>query len=173
MGGLGRAAMEAETTMTRAIERMLIANRGEIALRVARACRELGIATVAIYGDGEEHAAHVRYADDAWHISSARGLPYLAIDEIVAVARKAGADAIHPGYGFLAENAAFAQAVIDAGLIFIGPSPEAIAAMGDKVRARQIAIAAGVSPVPGTTEPVEDVMTARAWASAHGYPVAV
>ncbi len=155
------------------IERVLIANRGEIALRVARACRELGIASIAIYGDGEEHAAHVRYADDAWRITSTSGLPYLDIDAIVSIARRAGAGAVHPGYGFLAENAAFARAVQEAGLIFIGPSPEAIAAMGDKVRARQIAVAAGVSPVPGTTDPVPGVAAARAWAKENAYPVAV
>ncbi|HWV34484.1 MAG TPA: biotin carboxylase N-terminal domain-containing protein [Thermomicrobiales bacterium] len=166
--------LEMENGMAeRTIERVLVANRGEIALRVMRTCREMGIASIAVYGEGEEQAQHVRYADDAWRIPDGPGLPYLRIDALVEIAKKAGADAVHPGYGFLAENASFARAVIDAGLIFIGPPAEAIAAMGDKVEARRIATAAGVRPVPGTTEPVESVDDALAWAAEYGYPVAV
>ncbi|HWV36236.1 MAG TPA: biotin carboxylase N-terminal domain-containing protein, partial [Thermomicrobiales bacterium] len=157
----------------RKISRVLVANRGEIALRVMRACRELGIATVAIYGPGEDDALHVRYADDAYRLPESTGMAYLAIDAIVDIARRAGADAVHPGYGFLSENAAFAEAVLAAGLIFIGPEAATIAAMGDKVEARRIAIAAGVHPVPGTEDPVETADEAIAWAAKVGYPVAV
>ena len=153
--------------------RVLVANRGEIALRVVRACRELGIASVALYGPGEERAPHVRAADDAYRIPSDAPLPYLDIAAVVATARQAGAEAVHPGYGFLAENAAFADACRAAGLVFVGPSAEAIRAMGDKVAARRIAAAAGVPTVPGTTEPVASAAEAADWAAAHGYPVAV
>jgi len=157
----------------RTISRVLVANRGEIALRVMRTCREMGIGTVAVYGEGEERAGHVTYADDAWRIPDGPGLPYLRLDALVDIARRAGADAVHPGYGFLAENAAFALSVEEAGLVFVGPPAAAIAAMGDKVEARRIATAAGVLPVPGTTEPVEDASAAREWADANGYPIAV
>lgn len=155
------------------IARLLVANRGEIALRVMRSCHELGIETVAIYGDGEENAQHVRYATDAYRIPDGTGLPYLRIDAIVETARKAGADAVHPGYGFLAENTAFARAVEDAGLIFVGPPAEAMALMGDKISARRIARDAGVPMVPGTVNPVPNVDEALAWADEHGYPVAI
>ena len=168
--GIGKQMTDGKT---RRIARVLIANRGEIALRVIRACRELGIATVAIYGEGEQDALHVRAADDAYRITSERAIPYLDGDAIVAIAQRAGADAVHPGYGFLAENAAFAQAVEAAGIIFIGPRPETITAMGDKVEARRIAVAGGVSPVPGTTEPVASVEEAIAWAQEVDYPIAV
>jgi acetyl-CoA/propionyl-CoA carboxylase biotin carboxyl carrier protein len=157
----------------RTINRILVANRGEIALRIMRTCHEMGIGTVAVYGDGEEHAQHVLYADDAWRIPDGHGLPYLRINALLEIARKSGAEAVHPGYGFLAENADFARAVEDAGLVFIGPPADAIAVMGDKVEARRIARSAGVEPVPGTTEPVETVDDALSWAETHGYPVAV
>lgn len=157
----------------RAISRVLVANRGEIALRVMRACRELGISTVAVYGAGEESACHVLYAEDAYRLPESAGIAYLDVDAIVAIALRAGADAVHPGYGFLAENASFAEAVVGAGLIFIGPRAETIGAMGDKVEARRIAIGADVQPVPGTADPVAAVEDAIAWAAEHGYPVAV
>ena len=169
MGGSTAEQSEEATT----IQRVLVANRGEIALRVARACRELRIETVAVFGEGEESAAHVRYADDAYRLPAGDPLPYLDIGGLIDVARRSGADAVHPGYGFLAESADFAQACLDAGLIFVGPSPGAIAAMGDKVEARRIAIAAGVEPVPGSDGPVASVDNARAWADEHGFPVAV
>ncbi|HEV2073602.1 MAG TPA: biotin carboxylase N-terminal domain-containing protein [Thermomicrobiales bacterium] len=157
----------------RTINRILVANRGEIALRIMRTCHEMGIGTVAVYGDGEEHAQHVLYADDAWRIPDGQGLPYLRINALLEIAHKSGAEAVHPGYGFLAENADFARAVQNAGLIFIGPPADAIAAMGDKVEARRIARSAGVEPVPGTTEPVETIDDALSWTETHGYPVAV
>jgi acetyl-CoA/propionyl-CoA carboxylase biotin carboxyl carrier protein len=156
-----------------AFGRVLIANRGEIALRIIRACRELELSPVAIYGDGEERSRHVRAADDAYRIPAANALPYLNIPAIVDVATRSGAEAVHPGYGFLAENATFARACLEAGLIFVGPSPEAIEAMGDKISARRIATTAGVPIVPGTEGPVDSVAEARAWAQAHGYPVAI
>jgi acetyl-CoA/propionyl-CoA carboxylase biotin carboxyl carrier protein len=155
------------------IQRVLVANRGEIALRIIRACHELGVAAVAVYGPGEERAQHVLAADDAYRLPDASGIPYLDIDALVGIAQRSGADAVHPGYGFLAENARFARAVGDAGLTFIGPSPDVIAAMGDKVEARRVAIEAGVPVVPGTEDPVPDAEAALAWAGIHGYPVAV
>ncbi|MEA2531818.1 MAG: acetyl-CoA/propionyl-CoA carboxylase, biotin carboxylase, biotin carboxyl carrier protein, partial [Thermomicrobiales bacterium] len=115
------------------IRRVLIANRGEIAVRVIRSCRELGISPVAVYGEGEQDALHVRLADDAYRIPPGPTLPYLDIHAIIALALQAGAEAIHPGYGFLAENAGFNEACADAGLIFVGPTAAAIRAMGDKV----------------------------------------
>jgi acetyl-CoA carboxylase, biotin carboxylase subunit len=157
------------------MKKILIANRGEIAVRVIRACRDMGIATVAIYSECDRAALHVRLADEAWPVGpSPPRDSYLRIDTIVEVARQAGADAVHPGYGFLAENQDFAAACRDAGLIFIGPSPEAIAMMGSKTAARQAAIAAGVPVVPGTEEPIgdqtadADVVTA---AARIGYPL--
>ena len=152
--------------------KVLVANRGEIALRVMRACRELGIVTVAVYGDGERDAPHVRYADEAFRIPSEQALPYLDVAAIVAAAQATGADAVHPGYGFLAENAGFARACADAGVVFIGPPPDAIAAMGDKVAARRVALAAGVPVVPGTAGSV-DAAAAGAFGDEQGYPIAI
>jgi acetyl-CoA carboxylase biotin carboxylase subunit len=152
--------------------KVLIANRGEIALRVIRACHELGIRAVAIYSDADARAPHVRAADEAVHIGPAPSAEsYLKGDRIVDAALRVGAEAIHPGYGFLSEREWFARAVRDAGLVFIGPPPEAIAAMGSKTAARQLAIAAGVPVVPGTTEPLRDEADARAVAERFGYPV--
>ncbi|MGD1073834.1 MAG: biotin carboxylase N-terminal domain-containing protein, partial [Bryobacteraceae bacterium] len=127
--------------------KILIANRGEIALRVIRALREMGIRSVAVYSDVDRASLHVRKADEAAHIAS-----YLNIDDIVEAARRHGADAIHPGYGFLSENARFAQACEDAGLVFIGPSPRSIELMGSKTEARRVAKAGGAPIVPGTEE---------------------
>ncbi|HMC77761.1 MAG TPA: acetyl-CoA carboxylase biotin carboxylase subunit [Vicinamibacterales bacterium] len=157
--------------------KVLIANRGEIAVRVIRACRELGIPTVAVYSDCDRGARHVRDADQAVHIGpSPAAESYLRIDKLIEAARATGADAVHPGYGFLAENAAFARACRDAGLTFIGPSPEAITMMGSKTGAREIAIRAGVPVVPGTEAPLEagasDEDIAREGARI-GYPLMV
>jgi acetyl-CoA carboxylase biotin carboxylase subunit len=135
-------------------KRVLIANRGEIAVRIARACRELGIAPLAIYSEADRHAAHVRVAERAACVGPPPSREsYLRVDAILAAARAMEADAVHPGYGFLSENAAFARAVVDAGLTFIGPTAETIAAMGDKTRARAIAVAAGVPVVPAAEDP--------------------
>jgi acetyl-CoA/propionyl-CoA carboxylase biotin carboxyl carrier protein len=154
-------------------QRVLIANRGEIAVRVIRSCRELGIATIAVYGEGDENALHVRAADDAYRLPEGQTLPYLNIPALIEIAKRAGADAVHPGYGFLAENANFARACAEAGLTFVGPSPEAIQAMGDKVEARKIAIAAGTPVTPGSEGAVSGPDEIRAWAAEHGYPIAI
>src|SRR5687767_3622478 len=154
------------------LRKVLIANRGEIAVRIVRACRELGIATVAVYSDADATAPHVRAADEAVHIGAAASSEsYLRGDRIIEAAQQTGADAIHPGYGFLAEREWFSRAVRDAGLIFVGPPPEAIATMGSKTAARTLAIAAGVPVVPGTTAPLRDADEARAVAKRFGYPV--
>ena len=152
--------------------KLLIANRGEIALRVIRACHELGISSVAVYSDADAHAPHVREADEAVHVGPAPSSEsYLRGDAIIEAARRVGAEAIHPGYGFLSEREWFARAVIEAGLVWIGPPPSAIAAMGSKTEARRLAITAGVPVVPGTTESLRDVDDARNVANTFGYPV--
>ncbi len=153
-------------------KKILIANRGEIACRVIRACREMRIGTVAVYSDADRDALHVRMADEAVHIGPpASNESYLRGDKIIAAAKAAGAEAIHPGYGFLSENAAFVRDVRAAGLTFIGPSPEAMESMGGKMSARKIAINAGVPVVPGTTEPLKSFDEARDTAAEIGYPV--
>jgi acetyl-CoA carboxylase, biotin carboxylase subunit len=152
--------------------KVLIANRGEIAVRVIRACRELHIKTVAVFSDADRESLHVLLADEAVGIGPAPAVEsYLVIDRLVAAARSTGADAVHPGYGFLAENAAFAQACQDAGLTFIGPPPAAIRAMGDKMAARRLAITMGVPVVPGTEQPVADDAEAARVAGRVGYPI--
>jgi acetyl-CoA carboxylase biotin carboxylase subunit len=152
--------------------KLLIANRGEIAVRIIRACRELGITSVAVYSDADAHAQHVREADEAMHIGPAPSSEsYLVGDRLISAAREAGAEAIHPGYGFLSEREWFARAVRDSGLAWIGPPPEAIAAMGSKTEARRLAMSAGVPIVPGTTEPVRDLADARVTADSIGFPV--
>ena len=156
----------------RPIKKVLIANRGEIAVRVMRTCREMGIGTVAVYSDADRTATHVRHADEAYGIGPApSSASYLVAPNILDVARRSGADAVHPGYGFLSENAAFAEAVEAARLVWIGPPPDAIRAMGDKTAARALMEAAGVPMAPGTTDAVGDLDELRAAASDIGYPV--
>jgi acetyl-CoA carboxylase biotin carboxylase subunit len=153
-------------------KKILIANRGEIAVRIMRACRELGISPIAVYSEADRAALHVRLADEAYLIGPAPSIEsYLKIDRIIEAARHSGAEAIHPGYGFLAENAEFARAVRDAGLVFIGPRPEAMELMGSKTNARRAAQAAGAPIVPGTTEPLRSLEEAREVAARFGYPV--
>jgi acetyl-CoA/propionyl-CoA carboxylase biotin carboxyl carrier protein len=156
------------------MKRVLIANRGEIALRVIRACKDHGLESVAMYSEEDRDALHVKSADFAYSLEGTVAKDtYLNIPKIIALAKTAGADAVHPGYGFLSENADFAQAVIDAGMIWIGPSPAAISALGDKVSARRIAAAAGAPLVAGTKDPVETADEVVAFAKEHGLPVAI
>ena len=154
------------------LKKVLVANRGEIALRVVRACQELGVRSVAVYSDADAHAPHVREADEAVRIGPAPSSEsYLKGDAIIAAALSVGADAIHPGYGFLSEREWFARAVRDAGLIWIGPPAEAIAAMGSKTAARTLAVAHDVPVVPGTTQPLADAAEATRVAEKFGFPV--
>jgi acetyl-CoA/propionyl-CoA/long-chain acyl-CoA carboxylase, biotin carboxylase, biotin carboxyl carrier protein len=154
--------------------KILIANRGEIAMRIIRTAREMGIATVAVYSEIDRDALHVRMADEAFLLGPAPpAQSYLNVDKLLEAAKRSGAQGIHPGYGFLAENAAFARAVISAGLTWIGPHPDAIDAMGDKVRARQAMVKAGVPVVPGGTEPIADEQGARDAAQRYGLPLAL
>ena len=156
------------------ITKVLVANRGEIAVRVIRACREQGIASVAVFSEVDREALHVLMADEAYPIGPpAPAESYLAIDKLVGVAKACGADAVHPGYGFLAENAAFAEACAAAGLVFIGPPPEAIRSMGSKTAARQIARTLNVPTVPGTFEPLAEDTALRAAAREIGYPLLI
>src|SRR5215813_8137221 len=151
---------------------ILIANRGEIAVRIARACRELGISPVAVYSDADQSSLHVRVADRAVHIGPApSNESYLVIEKIIAAAKKSGAEAIHPGYGFLSENAQFAEAVERSGLVLVGPPASAMKLMGSKTSARQIAKQAGAPVVPGTVSPLDSIEQANRIAEEVGYPV--
>ncbi len=156
------------------IKKILIANRGEIAVRIIRSCREMGIKTVAVFSDADRKSLHVRYADEAIHIGPAPSAEsYLVMDKIIEAARISGADAIHPGYGFLSENAQFADLVRNEGIVFIGPSSESIRLMGDKISARNIMTQAGVPVVPGTREKISDVEEALEAINNIGYPVMI
>ena len=156
------------------MKKVLIANRGEIAVRIARAATDANIASVAIYSDPDADALHVKRADEAYPLHGSTGADtYLNIEKIIDIAQRSGADAVHPGYGFLSENANFAQSVIDAGMKWIGPSPQAIEDLGNKVTARQIAVRAGAPLAPGTDGPAQNAAEVRAFAEEYGVPVAI
>ena len=162
------------TVAQKKITKVLIANRGEIAVRIARAARDSGIASVAVYADQDRDAMHVKLADEAYALNGTTGPEtYLVIEKIMDVAKRSGADAVHPGYGFLAENADFARAVIAGGLIWIGPSPEAIERLGDKVSARHVAEKVGAPLAPGTINPVSGAEEVLDFVKIHGLPVAI
>ncbi|KAM9826987.1 pyruvate carboxylase, mitochondrial-like [Neosynchiropus ocellatus] len=170
---LSRSAHSSSQTNYRPIKKVMVANRGEIAIRVFRACTELGIRTVAVYSEQDTGQMHRQKADEAYLIG--RGLPpvaaYLDIPDIIKVAKENNVDAIHPGYGFLSERSDFAQACQDAGVMFVGPSPETVRKMGDKVEARSLAISAGVPVVPGTDSPISCLQEAQAFAQTYGFPI--
>src|SRR6185437_9601599 len=154
------------------IKKILVANRGEIALRIMRSAKEMGIATVAIFSEADRNSPHVKYADEAVCIGPPpSSQSYLLADKIIQAAKQLGADAIHPGYGFLSENASFSQKVDDAGLIFIGPSAHSISVMGSKIAAKNAAAKYNIPMVPGTKDAVTDVEEAKAIAEKIGYPV--
>ena len=158
----------------RRITKLLIANRGEIAVRIIRAAKDAGILTVAVYADGDRDAQHVKLADEAYALTGETAAEtYLVSDKLIAIAKRSGAKAVHPGYGFLSENAQFAQAVIDAGLIWIGPKPASIEQLGDKVSARKVAESVGAPLAPGTINPVETVKEVEDFVANHGLPVAI
>ncbi|OXM61733.1 MULTISPECIES: acetyl/propionyl/methylcrotonyl-CoA carboxylase subunit alpha [Amycolatopsis] len=165
---------QASATQGGPVTKILVANRGEIAVRVIRAAKDAGLASVAVYAEPDRDAPHVQLADEAFALGGTTAAEsYLVIDKLIDVAKRSGADSVHPGYGFLSENADFAQAVIDAGLTWIGPSPQAIRDLGDKVTARHIALKAGAPLVPGTKDPVSNAEEIIAFADEHGLPVAI
>jgi acetyl-CoA/propionyl-CoA carboxylase biotin carboxyl carrier protein len=156
------------------IKKVLIANRGEIAVRIARAAKDSGRASVAVYADQDRDSLHVRVADEAYALNGTTSADtYLVIEKLLSIAKRANCDAVHPGYGFLAENADFARAVQKAGLIWIGPTPEAIERLGDKVSARHVAEKVGAPLAPGTLNPVKDSKEVLDFVSKHGLPVAI
>ena len=156
------------------MRKVLIANRGEIAVRIARACDDAQLASVAVYADIDADALHVSAADEAYALGgNSPADTYLNIPKLLAAAAESGADALHPGYGFLSENAEFAQAVLDAGLTWIGPTPDAIRLLGNKITARETAVRAGAPLVAGSDGPVESAAEARAFAEEHGLPIAI
>jgi len=156
------------------LQKILIANRGEIAIRVMRTCRELGIATVAVYSDLDRDAAHVRFADEAYSLGGQTAAEsYLNTDAIIHAITTSGADGVHPGYGFFSENADFARTITAAGVTWIGPPPEAIEVMGDKISSRLAAQRAEVESVPGTTTPITDASEIVEFGTQFGYPIAI
>ena len=156
------------------LKKVLIANRGEIAVRIARAARDLGIESVAVYSDADADNQHPVYADEAYPLRGESAADtYMNIPALLDIAARSGVDCVHPGYGFLAENADFARAVQDAGLVWVGPSPEAIETLGDKVAARQLATKVGAPLAPGTDQPIESWEEARDFAAEHGMPIAI
>src|SRR5690606_15820312 len=161
-------------TLAAVLQKILIANRGEIAVRVIRAARELGIGTVAVYSELDRNALHVRLADEAYALGGKTAAEsYLNTEAILDAIRRSGADAVHPGYGFFAENADFARAIIDLGVAWIGPPPEAIDEMGDKVSSRRAAERGGAPIVPGTTEFARSADEIREFGEAHGWPICI
>lgn len=158
----------------RRIKKLLIANRGEIAIRIIRAAKDSGILTVAVYADGDRDAQHVKLADEAFALGGQTAAEtYLVIEKLISIAKRSGANAVHPGYGFLSENASFAQAVMDAGLIWVGPSPDSIEQLGDKVSARKVAGKVGAPLAPGTINPVETLEEVETFAREFGLPIAI